>query len=1041
MKRALIVVMCIVVAVVLTVPALAQSNTGALAPPQWGERARSPGAPTILVYEDYSNHWQQALGALGLSYNYYTDAAAFAVVLNSNPWDLVCINQSNYTSLNAYWGDIEAYLDGGGKLIVFNYTMGAVSSHPLWAKMGAQWEAEVSVYEAIAKSDSAHSVWQRSNVTPTSLTGVELFTDNGDYMSALPGARAVGWSGSNVPTQSRIICREDQRTVLNSFLPYDYNATDTDADGTADITELMMNEVIYVLNKGWSILVYQDLITPNNPSIIPALDELGLVYTLYSDTTGFLNDLNSAQRKWALVCVDQTNYSSLDASWGAVNTYLGTGGRLVIMNYTMGYVPGETLWANMGASWQSEVGTATPIHRWLPSSPIFAIPASCPDLATTTQEAGDNGDYILALTGATALAGLNGGTANQARVIMRNDARTFLDAWLAWDFGGPTPVDANLNTIPDATEWLMNQIAWTGTRGVYTYYVDDRAMYSFEDISATGNAVPPLTDDGEYTITIPFDFWYYGLTFNTARIGANGAIGFEDIVNVDYTNRPIPINRLVNYLSITDRFLAPFWDDLYPPAGGNVYYEVRGSAPFRRLIVQWNDIPHIGSSPTGATFQIILYEGWNFAVCYYADMNFGNPIYDYGASATVGFESDFANGVQHSYNSAVITDGLGVVMTPWGHAFGVNPPQATPANVVSGGTVNLSGGHWDFWLHDTASWTWSRSPTIGTIDDPSAKSTTWTAPMNNGTSDIVVTFTVDATCTGYDPLGDSDTVQVTLKWDYDGDGIQDAWELANGLNPQSAGDASQDPDNDSLTNLQEYQNNTNPHSVDTDGDGFRDMTEVYLGSNPANAGSKPAAGHFNDVPANPRHWAFNEVEAMVRLAITSGCSVSPPLYCSNASITRAQMAVFLCRAAGKGPLNNPVPTFADVPLSNPYYGYVERLANPASWGGNPPTTGCAMGPPRLYCPSDPVTRAQMSKFLCIANSKTPYNKPTPTFADVPASHPFYGYIERLADPASWSGGAVTSGCDTGPPRLYCPASNNTRAQMAVFLLRAFELPY
>jgi hypothetical protein len=32
--------------------------------------------------------------------------------------------------------------------------------------------------------------------------------------------------------------------------------------------------------------------------------------------------------------------------------------------------------------------------------------------------------------------------------------------------------------------------------------------------------------------------------------------------------------------------------------------------------------------------------------------------------------------------------------------------------------------------------------------------------------------------------------------------------------------------------------------------------------------------------------------------ITAGCQTSPPLYCPNAPLTRAQMAVFLSKALG-----------------------------------------------------------------------------------------------------------------------------------------------
>jgi len=201
---------------------------------------------------------------------------------------------------------------------------------------------------------------------------------------------------------------------------------------------------------------------------------------------------------------------------------------------------------------------------------------------------------------------------------------------------------------------------------------------------------------------------------------------------------------------------------------------------------------------------------------------------------------------------------------------------------------------------------------------------------------------------------------------------------------------------------------------------------------------------FDDVGCANTQWPY--VEALVREGIASGCSAAPPLYCPAADVTRAQMAKFLCLAAGKTPLDSAVPTFADVPKSYWAYGYIERLADPASWlGGKPPTNGCrAVGSTRYYCPFDYITREQMAKFLCIATSHTAMPSCSGTFADVPPGNPFCPFIERLADPTSWGGTAPTSGCACpsgypGGARCYCPKENCTRAQMAKFLVLAFGI--
>jgi hypothetical protein len=187
---------------------------------------------------------------------------------------------------------------------------------------------------------------------------------------------------------------------------------------------------------------------------------------------------------------------------------------------------------------------------------------------------------------------------------------------------------------------------------------------------------------------------------------------------------------------------------------------------------------------------------------------------------------------------------------------------------------------------------------------------------------------------------------------------------------------------------------------------------------------------FDDVSCGNSQRDY--VEALVGEGITSGCATNPPLYCPYGSITRAQMAVFIIRAMGQTPYDKATPTFTDVPKTNSAYGYIERIYQLGITGG------CSTSPMR-YCPDAPVSRYQMAVFLCRATGKTWLNPGTPSFADVPTSASYYGYVERLADPGSWGEGAVTGGCGTAP-RRYCPYGANTRGQMAVFICRAFGLP-
>ena len=64
------------------------------------------------------------------------------------------------------------------------------------------------------------------------------------------------------------------------------------------------------------------------------------------------------------------------------------------------------------------------------------------------------------------------------------------------------------------------------------------------------------------------------------------------------------------------------------------------------------------------------------------------------------------------------------------------------------------------------------------------------------------------------------------KFDTDGDGMSDGWEMINGFNPVDPTDAAGDADGDGLSNLREYQWGSDPRAVDSDGDGLLDGAEV-----------------------------------------------------------------------------------------------------------------------------------------------------------------------------------------------------------------------
>jgi hypothetical protein len=185
---------------------------------------------------------------------------------------------------------------------------------------------------------------------------------------------------------------------------------------------------------------------------------------------------------------------------------------------------------------------------------------------------------------------------------------------------------------------------------------------------------------------------------------------------------------------------------------------------------------------------------------------------------------------------------------------------------------------------------------------------------------------------------------------------------------------------------------------------------------------------FADVPAT--HWAWGWIERLYDAGITGGCGTAPLIYCPNNTVTRAQMAIFLLRGIHNATYNPPAvggdTGFTDVDPTYWAAAWVKQLAAEGITGG------CGSG---SYCPEGAVTRAQMAIFLLRSKYGAAYNPPavggSTGFTDVSPTYWAGAWIKQLVTEG------ITGGCGTG---IYCPESPVTRAQMAVFLVKTFNLP-
>lgn len=203
----------------------------------------------------------------------------------------------------------------------------------------------------------------------------------------------------------------------------------------------------------------------------------------------------------------------------------------------------------------------------------------------------------------------------------------------------------------------------------------------------------------------------------------------------------------------------------------------------------------------------------------------------------------------------------------------------------------------------------------------------------------------------------------------------------------------------------------------------------------------PIEVSFADVP--PDSAFFSYIDWMASNGYVRGYDCGNPgepcpgtYFHPGANVTRGQLLKMAVLAVG-WPWTNPKdPTFADVPHDNAFYDYIETaFANGIINGypcGNPGEPCDSLNRPYFH-PSNNITRGQLSKVIALTQGYTLPNPDVPTFADVPADHPFFGYVEAMYTNGIINGypcGNPGEPCDAQSRPYFRPSNSATRGQVS-----------
>ncbi|MFN3968426.1 fibronectin type III domain-containing protein [Flavobacterium sp.] len=184
----------------------------------------------------------------------------------------------------------------------------------------------------------------------------------------------------------------------------------------------------------------------------------------------------------------------------------------------------------------------------------------------------------------------------------------------------PNPINACISSTCvdlEATYLQLNQ-----TTNYTVQPITYNPPYQF---SCLQNSVSINVDDvWSPTVSLPFNFCFYGTNYSQCLIGSNGTITFDLTNNTPggYSGWSFANNLPNNTLFLNTIFGV--YHDIDPSKGGEVGWElITLTSGCRALVASWNDIPMFSSSCNAQLYtgMIVLYENTNIIEVYIEEKN------------------------------------------------------------------------------------------------------------------------------------------------------------------------------------------------------------------------------------------------------------------------------------------------------------------------------------------------------------------------------------------------------------------------------------
>jgi hypothetical protein len=222
----------------------------------------------------------------------------------------------------------------------------------------------------------------------------------------------------------------------------------------------------------------------------------------------------------------------------------------------------------------------------------------------------------------------------------------------------------------DTASAVNYSLAVTGNTGpAYSYSIKDSpsggVWSDWTSIDSEENLLSTISeaDDAEETVALGFNFPFFGNNYSSVWVSSNGLITFDSV-----GTRFPAAGQTFPDPSAPEKLIAPFWDELNPGAGGDIYCKTSAD----NVVVQYeNVVPYDGGG--SYTFQVILFSNGNIKFLYKAGLDDGEV-----NSCAIGIQDASTDlGISIPREPIFNGDNIALLISPKSEFFSAAPLSGT----------------------------------------------------------------------------------------------------------------------------------------------------------------------------------------------------------------------------------------------------------------------------------------------------------------------------------------------------------------------------